>query len=68
VRIAKSDRLLEIEQQPGTAARSDAERDGWPDRPRGTAVWRLIAPLCDLLEQRFRPDAYNLGVNIGVAG
>jgi diadenosine tetraphosphate (Ap4A) HIT family hydrolase len=33
----------------------------------GAAVWRLIAPLCDLLEQRFRPDAYNLGVNVGVA-
>jgi diadenosine tetraphosphate (Ap4A) HIT family hydrolase len=33
----------------------------------GAAVWRLISPVRDLLEQRFRPDGYNLGVNVGLA-
>jgi diadenosine tetraphosphate (Ap4A) HIT family hydrolase len=33
----------------------------------GAAVWRLLSPVRDLLEQKFRPDGYNLGVNVGVA-
>jgi diadenosine tetraphosphate (Ap4A) HIT family hydrolase len=31
------------------------------------AVWRLLAPVRELLEERFRPDGYNLGVNVGLA-
>jgi diadenosine tetraphosphate (Ap4A) HIT family hydrolase len=31
-----------------------------------TAVWRLLAPVRELLEERFCPDGYNLGVNVGV--
>jgi diadenosine tetraphosphate (Ap4A) HIT family hydrolase len=33
----------------------------------GAAVWHLLSPVRDLLEQKFRPDGYNLGVNVGLA-
>jgi diadenosine tetraphosphate (Ap4A) HIT family hydrolase len=32
-----------------------------------TAIWGLLPSVCDVLEQRFRPNAYNVGANIGAA-
>ena len=31
----------------------------------GAAVWRLLGPVRDFLDGRFRPGGYNLGVNVG---
>lgn len=31
------------------------------------AIWGLVAPVQRYLDQRFRPDGYNLGVNVGEA-
>ncbi len=32
-----------------------------------TAVWALVDPVRQVIETRFRPDGYNLGVNVGDA-
>src|SRR5213594_1841457 len=35
----------------------------------GLAVWRLLAPVRELLDRQFKPGGYNLGVNVGeIAG
>jgi diadenosine tetraphosphate (Ap4A) HIT family hydrolase len=32
------------------------------------AIWELVDRVKPIIDERFRPDGYNLGVNIGTAG